>query len=444
MIIINIFLLFIFLYLFYMYRNQNIAATYLNSLLDEFNSKNSLEHSNEVFIFLIIPALSEQNVIKETLSFFLKSYHGDFKIILSLDQKELPDQHGITTKTAILDFIKTGADPKHVIEIVEYTGPHRSRAHQLNEGLKHINNIAIQNKIPAEKIWIGVYNADSQPHPQTLNYLLWKLTECPDIKVFQQLIDYQSNVSALSNYPLMMANSFCQTARNLIFEVTFLMNNKAVLQSGKKTSYPPYCMGNGEFIRLDTLTTVGGFSTRGPCDGIQLGICLTLREFIVEILPFPDFCQSPPSLRLFIQQHCMWFGGVIAVFKHILGGKQDGWYLTSKRVLHYIALALVWLLSPVPFIFIILYSIFYIFLGNYYVLIPLFLTVLAIFLHVRLILKSVNYYDRYFNIKSATHLNPLWIPISLMTRPIGPWLFIYRYIKSCLTRNPMTFKKMER
>lgn len=428
MIIISVCLIIIYLYTFKMYRSQTIATHYVDKLLNEFNTNANLKNNSDIFVFLLIPAVSEQNVIKDTLSYFLKSYHGNFKILLTLDQKELPDQNGITTKAAVLDFIKTGADPKNIIEIIEYRGPYRGRAYQLNEALFYIKNIATKNNISIQKIWVGVYNADSTPHPQTLDYLLWKLTRCPDIKVFQQLLDYRSNANELRDNPLMLANSFCQTARNLIFEVSFVMH--------AKTSYPPYCMGNGEFIRFDTLMTIGGFSTRGPCDGIQLGVCLTLAGYSIEILPFAELCQSPPSLRLMIQQHCMWFGGIIAVFKHLVAKKQYGWYLTLKRIFNYLMMALIWLLSPFVFIFLILYCLFYIVSGNFFMLIPLFLIATAVFLYVRLILKS--------NKKFTPRPNPFWIPLSILTRPIGPWLFIYKYIKSVLTNKPMTYKKMER
>ena len=270
-----------------------------------------------------------------------------------------------------------------LLRLVEYCGTGRSRAKQLNEVLHWIDQSTKDQMLDPNQVWVAVYDADSRPHPKTFDYFLWKIQKNKELKAFQQTIDYRLNEKSLIKNPTLWANSIHHTARCYLSEIPLFLNSNARIQKGKKSNYPPYYMGHGEFIRLDLLKQVGGFPNEGFCDGIQLGFVVTLCDQATEIIPYPDFCESPASLSSMIEQHSMWFTGLLSVFSHILRNKK-GSLLALRQCLFYLGQSTIWFICPL-FFFTLFLACFHQFLGNPFAIISFILISGSILAYIRLI-----------------------------------------------------------
>jgi len=393
---------------------------------------------------LLVPALREQAVIGRTLG-ALTAFHYDasaFRIVVALTSEELPDATGDSTAAAIERFRQQRgcSDPQIRVVAAPPSTSARGRAYQLNLALQH--TIA-ELQPDAGATFVGVYDADSSPDPRVLEYIAWAVAKNPLATAFQQILDYQLNMPALwmaRGAPVLAANAAYQTAWNLISEVPrFLQTNKELCR-GRAPSFPPYCMGHGEFIRLDTLLRQGGFSTNGPADGIQLGISLTLGGTKIYPVPYPDGCESPTDLRSLAHQHSHWFAGSVTAFRLIAASEQRT-LAKCRQWMNHLLLDLKWLFRPlfciaavVPAATILLSA------QTFLLTTACAAVILATFIGYTIFIAAMatpRHEARRFWLTIA-------VPFAVCFKSVGAWIGLGRLIAGRLTGHRPTFRKVER
>ncbi|MFI9306951.1 glycosyltransferase [Streptomyces triculaminicus] len=296
------------------------------------------------YVYLLVPALREQNVIEDTLAHLRRlDYPADrFEIVVAVDGKETDEP---TTARVVEEYAKHHPDGAP-ITVVAHTGPGQRRSLQLNVALDHVLE-RVAERPPQERVLVGVYDADSRPERQVLAYLDDHLLRRPEAMAFQQTVTYLDNHEELAGRGLVHANAVYQSLWNYAFEIPRLLASRDRLTTGRTLRFPPYCMGHGEFFDLRALRLIGGFPRTGPCDGIQIGFALSRAGIAVHPVPFDDACQSPTSPATIVRQHTFWYSGLLQFFH---------WY-TPRRLSRDTALPLLchtahstkWLVRPVVF-----------------------------------------------------------------------------------------------
>ncbi|MDC0710268.1 glycosyltransferase family 2 protein [Stigmatella sp. ncwal1] len=187
---------------------------------------------------------------------------------------------------------------------VHFPGVRGNKATQMNHALDVLRERGVLAH--PERTYIGVYDADSRPHPLSLASLA--LAAHKDLApAFQQYPIYLKGAERLG--PLMRNEAWLQTARSLCVEYPRQLEvNRALLQGRMAGRTFTYCIGHGEFLRADWLLRAR-FPELQPIDDLPTGYMLSLAGQRIVPLPFFDVCEVADSLPEFIHQTSTWFAG---------------------------------------------------------------------------------------------------------------------------------------
>lgn len=409
-------------------------------------------------IYIIIPALREQAVIAETLSWFERKVSSFHKIVIALDSNETPDKRGATTFSAITEFLQEHPSFSTKIQVVTYYGTDQKRAYQINCALSWARGDAMFQGLDPINVFVAVFDADSRPHENTMSYLCWRVNQNPDVRAFQQELDYRQNIAAIREVPnnrsLLEGNAAWQTAWNSIFEIPRFLQTNREISNGRAVSFPPYCMGHGEFVRLDVFERIGGVSERGVADGIQLGFTLTELRIPIEPIPWPDVCQSPLSCKELIGQHSLWFAGNLSVFRHIWSANTAKTIQIRQSVSH-LLLNIKWLFRPLYIVGAACATLWMALDGEIFGWVGLLAIVSSIFFYGVFLAfyfgKRENFSWAQTTFSQATGRlafscirYAFWILMAAAFKSLGAWVGLIKVIKGKLSGKPPKYKKIER
>jgi cellulose synthase/poly-beta-1,6-N-acetylglucosamine synthase-like glycosyltransferase len=385
--------------------------------------------------YIIIPALREQKVIKRTLDRINKIDYPKSKIniVVALDKKEKPI-NGIKTKDVIEEYIKTKNNNLNIF-YTEYAGNEQKRSYQLNSALNFIKN-KVKNK---KNTFIGVYDADSYPDLNVLKYIDFKARQDKNNIAFQQMINYLLNFNKINKLKkfLLLSNAYYQTMWNYCFEQEQYFKTNKRIDKKHSTLIFPYCMGHGEFFRLDMLSKIGGFPNNGPADGIQIGYILTAKNIKINPIPFDDYCESPEKLSVLYKQHTFWFCGNMYFFKTIKDYKLIS--LKLAQIVNKLFIGFKWLFRP----YIIILTIIALLIYNSYAAYYLITIVFGYYLICYNLIKiySINKSQ----IKSQRlHFWGLELPLSDLFLSFGGFNGAIKLFNHFIFNKILKFKKVER
>ncbi|MFB7666276.1 glycosyltransferase [Kitasatospora sp. NPDC056138] len=326
-------------------RNIVRSAQWKRRSREDFAARRPDERPGAAYVYLLIPALREQQVIEGTLAHLRAlDYPADrFEIIVAVDVKETGER---TTAEVVEEYAKHHPDGAP-ITVVTHGGREQRRSLQLNAALEHVRE-EVKERRRGDRVMVGVYDADSRPEAQTLAYIDDQVSRNPQALAFQQTVTYLANGAALAGgRGLLHANAVYQSLWNYAFEIPRMLASRDRIAAGRTLPFPPYCMGHGEFFDLRALETVGGFPRTGPCDGIQIGFALSREGIAVHPVPFDDSCESPTTHGGLVRQHTFWYSGTLQFFR---------WYTPRSLspqavlpVLTHTAVAGRWLCRPAVF-----------------------------------------------------------------------------------------------
>ena len=318
-------------------------------------------------------------------------------------------------------------------------------ADQLNYVVKNLKSITKKNFNEKES-YIGVYNADSKPNPQT--FLSLK-KEAEDYRgkhsfypeVFQQISAYTLNYQRYDkNFIgwLLKASAIVQTRWALGFEIPMLMRQSSfwIKNYGKKLKFlekfrepSAYCVGHGMYVRLDTLRKVGWYPNETMNEDLPLGYYLLLQGKPINPLPVLENVENPDSLSMLIAQKASWFWGMIDYFDYLFYASKkikncDKFRATLMALRGLKRDALSWLFCSFG-VFLLLISLFL--FSGWWRLIPLFALLLYVilpsFLLVILLPRISKLSSDQFiktNLLEAVFVS-LFSTIYLLISCVGPW-----------------------
>lgn len=367
-------------------------------------TKNILQRNEKKSnILIVIPCLREQDIIIQTLNYFLglTKHLDNVKLLIVTTQKEeFEKEINLYLKDQLIKDVKNNMQLQKLInkynkilstneikEILKY-----SKLENIEEIINNkiqnskttsvlIEEFIIQNHLE-EKVYhfhypnnegimadqlnyvlnnfefndeknyyFSVYNADSIPNKDTIKEVLTTINENDNPKVIQQYSVSISNWNELSN--LMKGFSIYQSN----FELRYGLINSYF---PNKLLYT-YVVGHGMYIRVDILKQIGGFETKYWCEDIYMSYVLKNKDISIYPIKTLEIMQSPQYLSILTKQNSVWFKTsfeCLKIFKDIFKQNKKinlnsiGWLMQRIRM------NITWLGIPIAFLYTLIISIF--------------------------------------------------------------------------------------
>lgn len=282
---------------------QSLTWLKRHNLSYKINSKDN----NKPNVYILIPALREQKRIIGTMEYFLKFFKGSkVKLVIITTQREF-EKHfdGPSTFKVVKNFIERKKLSSRVY-LLDYPNKSGIKAHQLNYALSHISKDS----------FITVYDADSRPHPNTLEAFYSTLYKYPDAKVFQQSAVFLKNYDGLSNL-FLKASAILQTRWTLTHEIPRLLRQSIFKNKTVKLLAYAHVVGHGLIIAKKTLKEVGGFPTYTITEDLFLGYLLRSQGYNIYPLPLLELADVPTTIKGLWDQKYVWFFGPLKVITYL-------------------------------------------------------------------------------------------------------------------------------
>lgn len=279
-----------------------LLSTYWLSRHNSSASETSTGTSTKIFI--IIPALREQHRIVDTLQYFVeKILSNTVKLIIVTTQKEFDIPLSTSsTQEIVQKFIKDNNLSNSLLHI-DYPNKNGNMADQINY---------VINTLKFDDAFITIYNADSRPHPATINSFLNVYNKNPECNVFQQSAIFLKNFNNINESKnlrgiFLQTCSLLQTRWTLVHEIFRYLRLESSYVFSKYLN--AHVVGHGLFIRSSLLKKVGGFPTQTMTEDLFLGFIL--RSIGEKILPIPnlELADSPETVKSAWRQKYVWFWG---------------------------------------------------------------------------------------------------------------------------------------
>lgn len=367
-------------------------------------TKNILQRNEKKSnILIVIPCLREQDIIIQTLNYFLgltKNLDNVKLLIVTTQKEEFEKEINSYLKDQLIKDVKNNMQLQKLInkynkilstneikEILKY-----SKLENIEEIINNkiqnskttsvlIEEFVIQNHLE-EKVYhfhypnnegimadqlnyvlnnfefkdeknyyFSVYNADSIPNKDTIKEVLTTINENDNPKVIQQYSVPISNWNELSN--LMKGFSIYQSN----FELRYGLINSYF---PNKLLYT-YVVGHGMYIRVDILKQIGGFETKYWCEDIYMSYVLRNKDISIYPIKTLEVMQSPQYLSILTKQNSVWFKTsfeCLKIFKDIFKQNKKinlnsiGWLMQRIRM------NITWLGIPIAFLYTLIISIF--------------------------------------------------------------------------------------
>ena len=302
---------------------------------------------------ILIPVFLEADIIEKTISYFdtifLKEKENCHLVIITTEKEFILKKNEITT----IDVVKEVLAKKEHITHIHYPHMEGKMAHQLNYAI----NLLTKDETLKVDDFVVVYNADSRPEVETIDWINFKSRE-KEISVFQQYGCYSGNIHDLQNSksaPILLASSLWQTRWSIGFEI-FNSLKQFDYQNRKEKlwlNYPlNYCIGHGLFIKKNVLEKMGGFSEDSHNEDAILGLQLCHSQELIMPIPYFDISESPDTVKMLYTQKSNWYFGPLQAYSYMLTllrkakydmrGKTRLFLLSTKLFTH----AIYWIVGP--------------------------------------------------------------------------------------------------
>lgn len=309
------------------------------------NKDANISKQSKIKLFIIIPCLEEQKVIRDTIEYFsnlINQKEGiDSEVFIVTTNKEQKRKNTFTTYEIVNEYISDSTKYSN-IKLINYPFDNGMMADQLNYAQRMISqNVNFEKN----KAYFCVYNADSRPGKNMFEEVKEAVLNNNYPLIMQEYSAFFSNIKNLS--PLMKGFATYQTN----FEITNGLTNAALPSKFLRN----HVVGHGLFIRFDYLEKIGGFTTDYWCEDIYLSF--HLRSNNVPIIPLysVELGEAPKNLKILMKQNGNWFKTLSETAKIYKSFSKSTKNFNGTALLYYlnqIRGAIAWLLLPTLYIII--------------------------------------------------------------------------------------------
>jgi cellulose synthase/poly-beta-1,6-N-acetylglucosamine synthase-like glycosyltransferase len=294
----------------------------------------TLEHAPAAPTFLhIVPAFEEPD-LPATLRALLSSRypHGKLHVVVVTKAEEERAPHpDMEAPTAVLVRRFRAELPPYQqkrLSLLVLPGPGR-KAQQLNWALRpdHLDAVLGVDRDP-RRVYVGVSDADSIPDRDVYAWI------AADALKTGGNVAYQGVTLSLANFDRLDVRArVCAIQQSSIFirvSIARLINEARRVQWFARLERraprlaaavrPVFelcfrrsqiCLGHNQFVRLDTLESLGGFPTSGATEDSTLGYALGARGIVIAAMPMLELNDLPETKAKMIRQNARWYKGVL-------------------------------------------------------------------------------------------------------------------------------------
>jgi len=300
----------------------------------ELPSEEMLERNPGAPVFLhLVPAYHEPDIAETVKALVGSRYpHGGLHVVVVTKEDEEREPHpGMATSTGeLVRRLRETLPPYQQKRLSHLAMPGQGRkAHQLNWALRPeaLREILGEDMAPS-RVFVGVSDADSIPDPDTYRWIAQEELSG------RAALAYQGITLSLANYDRQaMRGKICAIQQSSIFirvSIARLINEVKRVRlfaalAGRwpalaRTLHPAFdlifrrsqiCLGHNQFVRLDTLTNVGGFPTSGATEDSTLGYALGGRGILTRAMPMVELTDLPETSEKVVRQNARWYLGVL-------------------------------------------------------------------------------------------------------------------------------------
>jgi len=261
-------------------------------------------------LYVLIPALREQDIIEKTVLQFYEADTPGFEIhtaiITTLREKSTGQP---TTEEIVTHSAKSGklSEFKDKIQIFRDPDMYGNMATQLNYALGEIRKFS-----SSDALYI-VYNADSIVSQATFEKLYGLLAENRGKEfVFQQPCAYVREMSPSSG-SFQNALSLYQSWYCLGHE-SRLLNEYGKSLSNPRSSFLGIIVGHGSGMTLNMHEKNGGYPSKLLTEDLTFGFMLSANKVPILLLPTLELADVPAKFATFISQKSIWFWNYLGYF----------------------------------------------------------------------------------------------------------------------------------
>ena len=301
--------------------------------VDTLPDETALEQDVRAPVFVhLVPAFHEPD-IADTLRALLASRYPQTKlhvVVVTKEEEELAPHPVMVASTAeLVRRFRAELPPwqQKMLTLIAMPGPGR-KAHQLNWALRpdFLRGLLGADYDPTH-VYVGVSDADSIPDRHVYAWIADDLRNhrrlayqgvTLSLKNFARL-DHRGRVCAIQQSSIFIRVSIARLINEgkRIRAFTRLARRASRLAAAVKPLFDLFfrrsqiCLGHNQFVRLDTLTSLGGFPTAGATEDSTLGYALGARGIPMGAIPFLELNDMPETSEGMVRQNARWYKGVL-------------------------------------------------------------------------------------------------------------------------------------
>lgn len=393
---------------------------------------NKVKVKKYVDIYVLLPALKEQKIVKETIDWFSNiKYKGKIKYVIITTEKEEEEYRKkgleeLTTNSMVNEYLKIKKDKRFMhLHYPEIKG---NKSSQMNYAV----NILSKNIKDKKNTYISVFDFDSQPN----------------LDVFEQLnkvAAYKNNPQVIQQVPMNIKN-YVQTSKKSVLMTMYALQHlvrsiaiekyKLLLCSLTKVKIPQYLMGACMHIRLDTLLKNDLFPIF--VDDLTLGYRYSIKGYNFSYLPSYNFSLIPNDLTGYFGSATLIFKGILTYLSEIKNTKRN---IFRKCNMLLFGTFNILEFSFIPFMYLAFY-LYTILTNNYNIIFMIMLLTPILFsLSSYIVLKS---YKIKKDNKCISLLAILLSPFWFIFRPVGSFKYLIKKFASTFFKKELEFAKTKR
>ena len=384
-------------------------------------------------IYVLLPALKEQKIVKQTVEHFSKvKYRGNISFIIITSEKEDEEYKRLdikdkTTNALVDEEISKLGDERFIH--LHYPKTNGNKSSQLNYALDYIS----KKKVNQNNTYISVFDFDSEPDLNTFNDLnkVAILKNYPDAILQVPLCCKNfSHLSKRVKNILILLYSLQHTVRSCAIE-----KMKILLCSITNMKVPQYFMGACMHLRMDTLMINDKFPF---VDDLTLGYRYSIQNLNFAYLPNKNFTLIYNNVFDYMNSATLIFKGISTYISEIKRASKNYW---GKFKMFIAGTGNILIFTVVPYIIVIYYIISII--NREFT--PLFFLMLSTHY-----LWSISSYIifRTNGIRTESNINLILSivisPIWQFFRPTGFLIYFKRFIVSKIKKESINYRKTER
>lgn len=407
--------------------------------LSQYDYNDKVDAKN--YFVLCIPAYREQDILKETIQYFVNlNYPKDkYKIVIATTAKENSDTLPKKSTRELAELYAKDINIEHpgLVEVIDYPFSDGLMAHQINYAAKKKKTL-----LSKKNVYFSVYNADSRPNPDTLAAVNAMIKDNV-AKEHRPMILQQSSLFTVKNisdpnvgYWSMAGAAIHQSLWTLRNEISYYrkQSNKVYsLNDSKKIlrilrfSRNAHCVGHGLYIN-------GGHFLANPLpekllnEDLPYGLSQCCQRQAIHPVPLLEISLSPINPVELYRQKSVWFNPFFEFYGHAKTIIDKGTYISKFEVwfltLQAYSSLIIWLTHTIFWIGSLVLSGIngYRYVAAWMILYTLYWVIPGLYYKRFLVAKKLDV--------EVDKRALLWGSFYVLSHSVGPWWGVCRWLKA--------------